>query len=260
MAKFLKDEMISDVSIDDESIKLLFAVFVEMAARLDNLSKKEGEGPRAPRMHIVLRFDGKGYRIHSIDELLHYFNLADNVDRLNFIIQTAGYVNSNGESGDYLELRLDKTNAMNCILTASSDSKEWVDSSYSTVKEVLSRCKTKYHWARSKWANLSIQLMGVIAGFVLSLWVTSKVSDKLNVENAFIITFLFVLLLFSNAWGYINQSCLNYMHGLFPSIKFSRPNKDRTSWLLQAVIGGLVVALTLYLLSMMFDFVGGFIK
>jgi hypothetical protein len=49
--------------------------------------------------------------------------------------------------------------------------------------------------------QLLIQILGVFVGFLISLWVASKISPSLSIENAFLISFFLVLLNFSNLWS-----------------------------------------------------------
>ena len=129
--------------------------------------------------------------------------------------------------GDHLELRLDKKDENNNLLSVTSDDSDWVDSSFSAVQEILSKCKTRNGWVRSAWSALGIQILGVIGGFGFSLWAASRISQKLTIENAFVITFLFSLLIFSNVWGYINSIVVRYVHRVFSNVQFYLPDKDR---------------------------------
>ena len=82
---------------------------------------------------------------------------------------------------------------------------------------------------------------------------------NLTIENAFIITFLFALLIFSNTWGYINNIVLNYVYRVFPNIQFYRPDKDRTNWFIQAIIGGVAATLAAYIIGGLFTYIGEFL-
>ena len=62
-------------------------------------------------------------------------------------------------------------------------------------------------------------------------------------------SFLFVLLIFSNTWTFLNQQIMRVFNLAFPNIKFLRRDKERLHWLLQAVVGGAVGAAVLYVLS-----------
>jgi hypothetical protein len=73
-------------------------------------------------------------------------------------------------------------------------------------------------------------------------------------ENSFVITFLFVLLIFSNTWSYLNELMLFYINKSFPCIQFNRSDKDRVHWIMQAIIGGAAFALTLWAVAKIFSY------
>jgi hypothetical protein len=174
-------------------------------------------------------------------------------------METFESLGSNRLAGEHLEIRFDKLDDKLCYLSVTSDDSDWVDASYSAVLDIINKHKTKNGWARSGWSTLTIQLLGVIAGFSLSLWAASRISPKLSIENSFVITFLFTLLIFSNAWGYINNIVLARVHSSFPNIHFYRPDKDRINWLMQAIIGGIATAFMLYVFSLIFTFIGNYL-
>ena len=109
---------------------------------------------------------------------------------------------------------------------------------------------------RNAWVELLIQLFGVLIGFSLSLWGATKIEPYITIENAFLISFLLLLLIFSNLWAQIGVRLKLLLNYTFPSIKFYRAGKDRMHWLYQAIVGGLVVAGSLFLLNWIFKFVG----
>lgn len=260
MAKFLRDEFIYNVSIKEDMLIQLSEVFVARGAPLLEIAENSDDDKKKPFITFILRFDNKGYKLFSIDELLHHFRRAEKIERLIITLETGESIASSRMIGDYLELRLDKNNNENSFIQVTSERQDWVDASFSSLKEVLERCSNKNGWARSTWSTLIIQLFGVITGFGISLWAASKISETLNIDNSFIISFLFVLLLFSNAWGYANQAFLKFVHGVYPSILFYRPDKDRKNWLMQAVIGGIAATFTAYLLGGLLSYVGEFIN
>jgi len=259
MARFLRDVRISNISINEDAIAQLAEVFTARALPLQQAAEAAGDEDGRPFLTFILRFDDKGYRLFTLDELIHHFRRAKEVERIIFTIETAVSLRTNRVVGDHLELRLDKNDENNNLLSVTSDDSDWVDSSYSSVQEILSKYKTRYGWARSAWSALAIQLLGVAGGFGLSLWAASSISGKLSIENAFIITFLFALLIFSNAWGYINNAVLRYVHHVFPNVQFYRPDKDKANWLMQAIIGGIAAALAVYLLGGLFSYIGDFL-
>ena len=255
MAQFLRDERIANLTIDRGALVQLASVFENRRQAL-NIEPSQSDNKF---LFYVIRFDNKGYRVFSIDELLQYYDQAKEVERIIFTVETGTSVSSNRNVGTHLELRFDGRDPNLCYISVTSGDSDWVDASFSAVHETLSKFKNKNSWARSAWMQLFIQLGGVFLGFVLSLWAAAVISPKLNLQNAFVITFLFALLIFSNTWTYFGTLILKTVNKYFPNLKFFRPAKDRIHWLMQAVIGGITAAIVIYLLSLGFSFIGNFL-
>ena len=120
----------------------------------------------------------------------------------------------------------------------------------------MGKIKNRNGWSRSQWFGLLIQLSGVFAGFVVSLWAAAVITPKIPMENTFLIVFLFVLLLFSNTWDYLKNLISNAVTRYFPNIEFLKSRKNRYRWLIQTVIGGIVVAIIFSILNVIFLYVG----
>ncbi len=256
MAQFLRDVYVSNIKITEDVIIQLAEVFANRAQPLIDNSIQQKNDDLNPYLTFIIRFDGKGYRLFSVEELLRHFKRAKSVERLIITIETPVSLRSNRAVGEHLEARFDKLDEKNCSISVTSDDSDWVDSSYSAVQETISKYKTKNGWARSGWSTLTIQLLGVVLGFALSLWAASEISPSLpSIENSFIIVFIFALLMFSNAWGYINNIVLFKVHNIFPNILFYRPDKDRINWLIQGLIIGVTTAFMLSVFGGLFAFI-----
>lgn len=256
MAYFLRDQHVTNLTVDEDSLRHINTVFESRERAINtNVPENDNTGQRAFLTYII-RFDNKGYRVFSLEELLRYFHQAKEVERLIFTVETGESLRSNRQLGTFLELRLDEKDPNNCLLTVTSNDGDWVDSSFSAVQDVLAKCKNKNGWVRTAWTQLAVQIIGVTLGFILSLWAAVKISPKLAIENAFVISFLFVLLIFSNTWTYLNQKIISFINALFPNLKFYRPRKDRMHWLMQAIIAGIALAVMLYLLNWVLSYLG----
>jgi hypothetical protein len=270
MAIFLRDERSSNLTIDADKLAEINAVFKDRAERLNPAvpesvdAGKLAYSSKPVFFNYVIRFDNKGYRVFSFDELLRYFHQAREVERVLFTVEDGQSLTTNRRIGTCLELRFDTKDATSCYLYVTSDDKDWVDASFSAVQDILDKCKNKNGWARTAWTPLAVQIIGISFGFLLSLWIALKISPDLAIENSFVMSFLFILLIFSNIWAYINQRILLFINVLFPSLKFYRTDKDRIHWLMQKLIGEIVVAITLFILSLLFarmvNILGGFVK
>jgi hypothetical protein len=255
MAQFLRDEHISNLTIDRDALIQLALVFESRYNTIPiQLGKDEGKF-----YFYIIRFDNKGYRVFTVDTLLQYFDQAKVVERIIMTVETATSISSSRNIGAHLELRFDAIGQNLCYLSVTSDDSDWVDASFSAVHETLIKFKNKNRWARSAWMELLIQLGGVFLGFVLSIWAAVAISPKLKIENAFLISFLFALLIFSNTWLYFRNLLLQTVNKYFPNLKFYRPAKDRMHWLMQAIIGGITAAIIVYLLSLGFSLIGDFL-
>lgn len=254
MAFYLRDQHIENVSTDAEALTQISNVFAE---RLTQLQAIGAEGlAQAPTAFFtyIIRFDNKGYRVFSLEELMRYFTQAKEVERVIFTIESSEAMSSNRNIGAYLELCLDSKESARCVLISSSDRKDWAEASFAAIHEVLAKCKTRNGLVRNPWTSLFIQTFGVVLVFIVSLWLAFKVAPNVKVENSFVISFLFILLVFSNIWGYLNQTILRQISKLFPNIEFIRPAKARLHWLLQAIVGSAAFGVVVYLLGLAFSF------
>ena len=254
MAHFLRDSQVTNLSTTEDNLAQLSSAFLERAAMI-NANVPEIHPDKAAFVTYVIRFDNKGYRIFSLDDLLRYFAEAKSVERVLFTLETGESLRSSRQIGSFMELRLDEREPNTSCLTVTSDDKDWVDASFSAVQDTLAKSWNRNGWVRTAWTVFAVQLIGVIFGFLLSLWAAAKIAPLLSIENALVFSFLFVLLVFSNTWMYINQLILRLMNMAFPNIKFFRPGKERLNWLLQAVVGGIVAAIVLYVLNQSGSFV-----
>lgn len=254
MAHYLRDEHVTNLSVNADNLAQLSAVFSERVGALNSKIPENDDTGKKAFLTYIIRFDNKGYRVFSLEDLLRYFSLAKVVERILITVETGESLRSNRQIGTYLELRLDEKDSSTCFLTVTSDEKDWVDASFSAVQDVLVKCKNRNGWARSAWTHFGVQIIGVTLGFILSLWAAAKIAPRLVIENSFIFSFLFVLLMFSNTWTYLNQRVLSVFNSVFPNMKFYRPDKERLHWLMQAIVGGIVFAIVMYILGQAFSF------
>ncbi len=205
---------------------------------------------------FTIRFDEKGYRVFDVEQLLHHFEQATRVERVIFELNSGVSIRTNRISGSYADLRLDGDDRVTCFLTVTSDDERWMQSSFAGISEILARMRGRSGLIRNAWVELLIQLVGVSLGFVFSVWAAVRIAPSLRIENAFLISFILALLVYSNFWTFVNQRLRSLVFGAFPSIRFYRPERDRLHWLYQAVIGGVVAAAALFLLNLAFSYVG----
>ena len=246
MAHFLRDEQFSNLTLDRAALSQLFDVLASRMTLMPEMLEESGEDEAKAFINVTIRFDQKGYRVSDKEAFLNYFDSATQVERTVFEVVSMGALRSNRGTGSYIDLRLDTDESVPCFLTVSSNEEDWVNGSFSAVREWLRQCRNRNAFIRNPWTDLIVQLFGIFLGFIVSLWGASLVAPKLTIENPFLISFLLVLLLFSNLWGVLKLRLQIFVVHVFPTIRFYRPDRDRLHWLLQTLVGGIVVAVTLY--------------
>lgn len=88
MAFYLRDQHVQNVSLDAEALTQVNCVFAERFAQLQaDLNESMPQEKRAFFTYII-RFDNKGYRVFSLDELMRYFNQAREVERIIFTVES----------------------------------------------------------------------------------------------------------------------------------------------------------------------------
>jgi hypothetical protein len=257
MALYIRDERVSNTSVNLETLKQLNDLFIERARAANDAYSRSTATPDVSKLayvSFIIRFDNKGYRIYSFDDLVKYFNLATEVERVIFMLETPESQGTNRTKGTSIDLRFDQKDANTCWLQVNGDDKDWVDSSFNAIQDVLNKYKNRNGWARTQLVHFMMQLVGLVLGFTLSLWAAIKGAPKLTLENAFLFVFFFVFLLFANTWNYAKQAMYWVLNSAFPNIKFIRPEKDHLHWLYQAVVGSIVFAIMAYALDQAFGF------
>jgi len=254
MGSFLRDEYVRNVTINEDALRVLSDYFLERAAQVNAGPNQQKD--KTVFVSYVIRFDNKGYRFTNYDDVEKFYLQATEVERVILTLESPESLRSNRMFGTYMELRLDSRDMNNCVLVTSSDDQNWVDSAFCGVRELIEKQTNRNKYVRNAWTHFLVQIAGVTLGFILSLWAALKVAPYLTIENAFVVSFLFTFLVFSNIWTYINQQILLVLNHYFPNLRFTRKGKDRLHWLLQALVAGIVVAFTLFALNLLFSFVG----
>ena len=257
MAQYLRDEQLSNLTIDAAALRELSDVFEQRGLVMPEYHEVQAdEAPTVLYFILTIRFDEKGYQVFSIERLLEYFGRANKVERVIFNLNSAESLTTNKNTGSYATLNLDNNEAVNSVLTVASDDEEWVNCTFAAVNSVIARHKNRHALFRNPAVDLLVQFLGIIIGFFISLWGASIIAPKLSIENAYVISFIVVLILFSNLWDLVKTWLNNILRLSFPRIEFFRPKKDGSHWLLQTLVGSIVVALTFYILTWIFTYIG----
>ena len=227
MAHYLRDAQVLNLTIDSEALSQLFDVFAGRQASMPENVQNQGQGLPTSWFPCVIRFDEKGYRVFDKDQLIGYFEKASKVERVIFIIESTASYQSNRQNGSYMECRFEGGELPNqCYLVVTSDDEDWVNGSFSALRDSLTAFRNRSSWLRNPFVDLLIQLFGLFLGVVVSLWAASRMAPHLTIENAFLISFLIVLLFFSNLWAPITFRLRQLVYRAFPIIRFFRSKKD----------------------------------
>jgi hypothetical protein len=255
MGQFVRDEAVRNLSIDEATLVALNDAFAAAAlARNNQLAQAaavqagQGGGGAAavPPAHLVflsyvIRFDGKGYRYTAFNDVKQHYVDADDVERVVLNIDSGAHRQSSGLAGTDVELRLDK-DANSCWLRVSSDDRHWVETTFTTIMDILARRRSASRFVRTQWTGAVVQLLGVTGGFLLSVLAAAALAPHLKLESAFTVSLIFLFLLFSNIWGYASGQFTVLLNAAFPSVAFKRKDKEGLRWLARGVVTRLTVA------------------
>lgn len=255
MGRYLRDEQLTNLTISEESIRQVSDLFVEKANNINQPLPNNGLNDlKGVVVTYTIRFDNKGYRYYNVDHMLRDFRAAKKVERVIIRMESAESMNSNQAVGTCTEARFDMNMAAS-ILLVTTDSSDWVESTYTSLSELIVGFKNKHGYIRSGWTPFLIQISGVILGFGLSIWAAYSWAPKLLIDNAVVVIFLFAFLFFSNIWSYLNPKILLFIDILFPNVKFQREDKDRLHWLVQILIGSSLVAILFGMINQAFNYI-----
>lgn len=253
MGQYLRDQKLENLKIDEAALDALSAVFV---ARANARNAAVQNVPDQVVPYYILRFDEKGYRFTAFDDVKQHFTDAHKVERVLFVMESGADRQSAGLFGTRFDLKLDAKEANNCWLTVTSDDRQWMEDTFAAVADVLARYRSRASSVvRTQWTAGIIQLLGIFAGFIFSVWAASVIAPKLAMENAFAVTLLFAFLIYSNIWTYLLVQIGRIVDYFCPNIRFIRKDKEgKGNWLLRgAFIGLIVVPTSLWLVRQLFS-------
>ena len=246
MAFYLIDKHLTKICVDIERLKILNNIFIDRRNQLGVLLDNTEE---TIWITYTIRFDQKGYKVFSFEELNAYFDQATDIERIIISLETRTSLNNNRLTGEYLELCLDSKEDTRCFLVSSANNKDWCESSFSTISNVLIRFKAPYGLIRSNLTPLIIQILGVIVMYTFSIVFAYKIYSKLNIENPFFISFFFIFLILSNLWAYLNNYILAFFNKTFPNVQINRRKKDYIHWIWQTIIGTGTITVIIFFLQ-----------
>jgi hypothetical protein len=252
LSSCLRDCFLENITITEQVIEQLNDFLkIRKDSTNEKLKVENANKNKYLTLSYVIRFDGRGYKLTDFSDLKKHYEHANTVERIIFTLSS----NENTNNTCY-ELKVDAKNPNNSLIEVSSVDGDAVDSVFSGLLETINKGKNKNGFVRNTWTEFLVQILGLVFGFIISLIAGIQTAPHIQIENSFFITFLFVFLIFSNSWGFINQQILRFLYYSFPNINFSRQGKSSLHWLSQAFVGGIVVAITLIILGQSFNWLG----
>ena len=150
MAKFLRDEQLSNITITREAIMQIVEVLATHGLTMPEYDANVPNDQQDVYIFYTIRFDQKGYQVGNMTQLLSYFEQATDVERIIFELASGDSRGTTRVSGSYLDLTLQKDNQVHSFLTVSSDNEGWVTAAFADVKEVLTRHKNRHAFVRNE--------------------------------------------------------------------------------------------------------------
>lgn len=222
MSHYLRDQYIKNITLTEQGLR-------EIEAELNAIWKNENEkikrnesDPKFLFLTYAIRFDNKGFRLFSIDEVINYIQSAKEVEIISFKLFSLNYLNTNGNLGKCISITFDSKIFENSKLVVEDDDKEWVDSQFLRFREIVNRYANRNYLIRNAWTTLTVQLIGVVVGFLFSILAAIKLSPYLTLKYADGFAFVIAFLLFSNIWTYLYHIIIRLLDFLWPNITFKK--------------------------------------
>jgi hypothetical protein len=242
MGQFLRDQVVANITLNLDELEKFNERFIERTRAWNNSTEAEAANKKCVVFYVI-RFDGKGYRYSNFDDVKRDYSTAKSVERVIFTADSIENRGSQGFSGTMMSLCLDVVDANACRLTVTADHQDWASATFGDLSDILNGCRNWSGFVRTQWTGFFIQLFGLVVGFLLSVWAAANISPLLKLDNPFGVAFFLALLLYSNVWGYVNSQILRLINHTFPNIRFRRAQKDAVHWIVQGLIGAVLVAL-----------------
>lgn len=224
MSKFLRDEFLTNITISEQLLIEIKKEIVKIAEK-ENKNKVNEMKEKNLFITYTIRFDNQGFRMYGFEEAIEYYKKACIVERFLFNLNSGKSLSTNGLFGKSISLWFDSKEPINCQLVVQDDDKDWTDSIFIKIKEILKKYKNKNHVFRNKWIPFILQLLGIMVVFLTSYWVSVQIAPKLTIENALAFIFLISLILFSNVWSFVFNFIIKYIYDLYPNLSFKEKER-----------------------------------
>lgn len=254
MSDFRRDKNLQKITITEQSLTSIDLTLEEVESRL-----LKGNAQAYCYLSFVIRYDEKGFRVFTFRELSEHYRKAEKIEKIIFRLDVNSSLPSGMSKNEVIDIFITRLAGQVSYFAVESSDLHWVNSTFTMLDDIFRKSHCRFSWVRGAWVPLVVQLSGVITIFIISLLLSKYSSQFLIIENSFLITFIFIFLIFSNVWTHLNTMILNIVHNIFPNFYFKRDNKaglnddmqDKISnWLIGA--GLAVIGLILYFIKTYF--------
>ncbi|EGQ8028974.1 hypothetical protein ACWOKN_004305 [Vibrio vulnificus] len=290
MANFLRDELLKNITIDEELLIQLsqelhvcvgelnqeirtayyntheFQQKIKAEEELvENNSGRPFVEPYIPKYRVsyIIRFDNKGYIVDTIEDLVNYFKTSKNVERLimqikpevdNQVIGVSSRVNN-----CFIEFKVDTINPYNCSFSVTGDDKGWVTANYSSFKDLIGNKYNRAILKHSPFVDIFLASCLNLFGLLLSLVTASVI--KPFFDDSLILSFIVVLFVFLSIQPIISQGFFFLLNKFRSNITIkNKNNKETLDWLVKAVVGTVASGVIIYYFSKFGKFILGILK
>ncbi|UCQ18721.1 hypothetical protein DCF79_04660 [Edwardsiella tarda] len=250
MANYSRNKSIDSLSISSGALSELCDAFDNS---FNNLKSRYSNNGIIFIIEYAITFDGETRICNKSSDFISIYNRAKKVESILLCIASK---NEQKEFVDCMSLSLNSRNNNLCSFSAYSDIHDWLDSCWFITSNIISKYRNKNYLIRTDFTNFLIQIVMVVFGFVLSLWVASKIEKNIAIDNSFEFSFLFIFIVFSNVWTYASRIILIFLNFLFPNVKFFCGGKDDFHWTVKLLITTIIGAVFLYFANACVSFVG----
>lgn len=248
MASFLRDVAIQNVVMTEDAIQELNQVFRQ---RIDLHNRSLGQdGADRTLVHwYIVRFDGRGYRSLSAEEAWGDYKRAQHVERVVMQAVCQQHNATNNLMGEHLEIRLDAGASTSSHIIVGGEDRDWVEGTFGALETVLRRYRDRAtSLIRKPWTALVLQLLGVLVGLLLSLWLSILTAPMLKgMEYPRAVAFGLWLLVYSNLWTFLQGQAEAGIEALFPNVRFSRGGDHWVQAFMREGVKTVGIAVLLYL-------------
>jgi len=193
--------------------------------------------------------DDKGYRLLNFNKIIEIYSQSKKVQQIRFILSSKDNHNNNGLTltGSHFEVSFESLNVSHIKLRGGSF--DDVNSIFYGTKDILKKYRNRNGWIRNTWTDLVVQLLGVVAVFVISIVVGNEISSYIKIENSFVFSFFFVFIFLSNLWGTVFSLIQKFIYYAFPNIRFVKKDRPTMHWITKSLVGGILVSFSIFTLS-----------